>query len=226
MTRLTDLCLFIIAVCAVVDDFQGYLLRFISLSNCFSFREPSTTMLAKCALSGINQESVSPEKLELSDEETELLFGLLTSAIENEEAVSYTWPIYTFVSSHSLCILYKICCRLIRNQSNAKKFLEKNILGLLSLTLHIHQNQFLLKVTLKLLESLLHLPEVSVVEVNRKHPELSIAVQMYCERFQKETFFCLRLLEIESLNNTSKIILYYVLLVTHYCIYNMCYELT
>ena len=206
MTKLTDLCLFIIAACAVVDDFQGYLLRFISLSNCCNFREPSTSMLAKCALSGINQEFVSPEMLELRDEETELLFDLLTSAIENEEAVSYTWPIYTYVSSHSLCTLYKICSRLIRNQSNAKKFLENNILGLLNSTLQIHQNPFLLKVTLHLLERLLHLPEVTVIEVHRKHPELTTTVQMYCERFQKETFFCLRLLEVESLNNTGKII--------------------
>ena len=210
MTRLTDLCLFIIAVCAVVDDFQGYLLHFISLSNCCSLSQPSTSMLAKCALSGINQESVSPEMLELRDEEINLLFGLLTSAIEDEEAVSYTWPIFTLSSSHSLCSLYNICNRLIRNDSNAKKFLEKNILGLLSLTLQIHQNQFLLKVTFHLLERLLHLPEVTVVEVNRKHPELTAAVQMYCERFQMETFFCLRILEVESLNNTGKIILYYV----------------
>ena len=206
MTRLTDLCLFIISVCAVVDDFQGYLLHFISLSNCCSLSQPSTSMLAKCALSGVNQESVTPEKLELRDEETELLFGLLRSAIENEEAVSYTWPVFTLFSSHSLCTLYKICNRLIRNQSNAKTFLDKNILGLLSLTLQIHQNQFLLKVTLHLLERLLHLPEVKVEEVNRKHPELTTAVQMYCQRFQKETLFCLRMLEIESPNNTGKMI--------------------
>ena len=163
-------------------------------------------MLAKCALSGVNQESVSPEKLELTDKETELLFGLLTSAIENEEGVSYTWPVYTYLSSYSLCTLYKICNRLIRNQSNAKKFFENNILGLLSLTLQIHQNQFLLKVTLHLLERLLHLPEVTIEEVSRKHPQLTTAVQNYCERFQKETFFCLRLLETESPNNTGKII--------------------
>ena len=216
--QLSDLCAFIIAVCAHVDGFQGYLLRFKSTLSYYTTNRSSFKMWVKCTQCAVQKDSIKPEQYELNDEELVYLFGLISHAVEEESGMAHLWPIFTLTSSHSLLYLFKFCIKLAKCQSNIQNFLKKNMLGLLSLTCQNHEDESLLRVTFQLLERLVYSPGVKD-DLLSGHTELITILQAYSERFHEETYFSLHALGIDAVNNTSKlgwlIVLFIVLLCTH-----------
>lgn len=201
--QLNDLCAHIMAICAHVDQFQGYLVH--TKYTLSTLSRPSFKMWVKCALSALKEDSSDPEQYRFTDQEAQYLFHLMETAVDEESGIAHIWPLFSLRSGHSLLFLLKFCTKLVKCPANATSFLDRSILLILSQTVQNHSDdESLLQASFQLLERLATVPACKdkILEV---HPELLTLIQVYSERFEVETFFSLQDLGVATPNNTGEI---------------------
>ena len=203
MKKLTDLVTIIIAVCGCVESFQGYLTSLISTKDLMNINRTENKIFAKCIYLNLHAESIADEGINLDGAEVDLFIGLIQSAVESENAITSTWPLYTIECTHSLEFLFKVCIRYLKATQNIDVIVEKGILTLLNLSLQLHGTPPVLKVSLMILEMLAQKQSVQD-EVSENYQDLIATVKAYQNDYGEEVFFCLRSLgENDFTNNTG-----------------------
>lgn len=161
--------------------------------------------------------------------ELEFLFLLMSHAVQDEDAESNGWPVYTLTTPHHLHFLLTLCYNSLCNHDNARALLENTfvidgkhvtMLGILVSVYQKHSHPLLLERALCLLErlSLVNYPNV-IIEVQDNYPQLLKLIQsLLCKSLQQCVFFCLRSFDFATVNITGMYILF--LPFNHTCYYN------
>ena len=217
------------ACCANFSGCEGYFWHNKSSDIVKGFSsscQTTTKLLAKFALSCMARfMDIDMQDTMLHTLELKFLFLLMSHAVQDEDAESNGWPVYTLTTPHHLHFILTLCYNSLCNLDNARALLENafvidgkhvTMLGILVSVFQKHSHPLLLERALCLLErlSLVNYPNV-IIEVQDNYPELLKLIQsLLCsctKSLQQCVFFCLRSFDFATLNITGL----YIFLIIH-----------
>lgn len=214
------------ACCANFSGCEGYFLQNKSsdiVKDFCSSTQITTKLLAKCALSCMASfMDIDMQNTILCTSELQFLFLLMSHAVQDEDAESNDWPVYTLTTPHHLHFILTLCYNSLYNHHNARALLENTfvidgkhvtMLGILVSVFQKHSHPLLLQKALCLLErlNLVNHPNV-IIEVQDNYPQLLKSIQsLLCsgtKSLQHCVFFCLRSFDFSTVNMTGLYIFY------------------
>ena len=219
LLHMAEPILYILAVCAVNQTLHGYmqylpkLLKLycnVNFQGCGALAKISLSILCKSV-------PIAYEDFELSGQEVNFVYELLSSVIYKQENERCAWVAYTTDGNDSVYYFIMFCLHLVINSPNAIKMLKVGIMDCISFLFQHYNQEILLKAALQLLAKLSTVVKLSA----ESHSSMINSMQQLMQKdtMKVDAFYCLLTLGI----NVPKILgqpyeHYYICVLVMHCI--------